>query len=113
MSKRDVAALVGELARRDSARTEAMVQADIRELLLTAPLGLDDHEVVDLEAQVGDRRRIDVEVGFTVIEVKKDLRKGSVRDEAVEQLAGYVQERTGQLGQRYIGVLTDGAEWRA
>ena len=113
VSRRDVGALVGELARRDAARTEAMVQADIRELLLTAPLGLDDHHVVELEAQVGDRRRIDVEVGFTVIEVKKDLRKGSVRDDAVEQLAGYVQERASQLGQRYIGVLTDGAEWRA
>lgn len=110
---RSVQALIGELARRDASRTEAMVQADVRELLLKAELGLDDYQVVTLEAQVGDRRRIDVEVGFTVIEVKKDLRKGKVRDDAAEQLAGYVRERTNQLGQRYVGVITDGAEWRA
>lgn len=90
-----------------------MVQADIRELLLAAPLELDADDVVELEAQVGDRRRIDIEVGFTVIEVKKDLRKGRIREDAIEQLAGYVQQRTEQLGQRYVGVLTDGAEWRA
>ena len=113
VANRDVGTLVGELARRDAARTEAMVQADIRELLLTAPLGLYDHHVVELEAQVGDGRRIDVEVGFTVIEVKKDLRKGSVRDDEVEQLAGYVCERSHELSQRYVDVLTNGAEWRA
>jgi SAM-dependent methyltransferase len=113
VGKRTVAALIGELARRDAPRTEAMVQADVRELLLTADLGLDEHQVVELEAQVGDRRRIDVEAGFAVIEVKKDLRKGNVRDDAVEQLAGYVRHRSEQLGQRYVGLLTDGAEWRA
>jgi len=90
-----------------------MVQADVRELLLRAPLGLDDDQVVTLEAQVGDRRRIDVETGYTVVEVKKDLRKGNVRSDAVVQLAGYVEERSNRLGQRYIGVLTDGAEWLA
>lgn len=113
VGKRTVATLIGELARRDAPRTEAMVQADVRELLLSADLGLDEQQVVELEAQVGDRRRIDVEAGFAVIEVKKDLRKGNVRAGAVEQLAGYVQHRSEQLGQRYIGVLTDGAEWRA
>ncbi|EQD59005.1 BseRI endonuclease, partial [mine drainage metagenome] len=49
---------------------------------------------------------------FTVIEVKKDLRAGTVLAEAVEQLAGYVAERTKRLNQRYVGVLTDGADWR-
>ena len=89
------------------------MQADVRELLITAPLDLDDDQVVSLEVPVGDRRRIDVEVGFTVIEVKRDLRKGSVREDAQRQLAGYVQSRSAELGQRYVGVLTDGAEWRA
>jgi SAM-dependent methyltransferase len=104
--------LVGRLARRDDPRTEATVQADVRQLLLTAPLNLDAHQVVTLEAQVGDRRRIDVEVGATVIEVKKDLRTGSVLVEAVEQLKGYVETRQKTSGGRYVGVLTDGAEWR-
>src|SRR5690606_18532665 len=89
--------IVSEVARREHPRTEATLQAQVRQLLLTAPLDLDADHVVELEAQVGDGRRIDVEVGFTVIEVKKDLRKGRVRENAVEQLAGYVQHRTKSL----------------
>jgi SAM-dependent methyltransferase len=46
-----------------------------------------------------------------VFEVKRDLRVGNVRVDAVEQLTGYVAARTAALQQRYVGVLTDGAEW--
>jgi SAM-dependent methyltransferase len=64
-----------------------------------------------LESPAGQRRRIDVETGLTVFEVKRDLRVGNVRAEAVEQLARYVTDRTETMQQRYVGVLTDGAEW--
>ena len=67
---------------------------------------------VELEAQVGGGRRIDIEVGLTAIEVKRDLRQRGVRDEAERQLAGYVRDRTTALAQRYTGILTDGCEWR-
>lgn len=50
-------------------------------------------------------------MGQTVFEVKRDLRVGNVRADAVRQLAGYVRDRTSALQQRYGGVLTDGAEW--
>jgi SAM-dependent methyltransferase len=82
-------------------------------LLTTAPLQLEDDDLreIVLESPAGQRRRIDVEVGFTVFEVKRDLRQGNVRADAVEQLAGYVSTRTRDAGQRYVGVLTDGAEW--
>lgn len=109
----DLHELLASLAGRDTPRTEAMVQAEVRQLLLQAPLGLEEGQVVTLEAPVGDRRRIDVEVGYTVIEVKKDLRPGKVRADAEVQLAGYVRARSDELGQRYVGVLTDGAEWIA
>jgi SAM-dependent methyltransferase len=109
----EIRSLVAALADRGRPRTEAMVQADVRRLLIEAPLGLDEDQVVVLEAPVEGRRRIDVEVGYTVIEVKKDLRPGRVLADAEVQLAGYVQTRTLELGQRYVGVLTDGAEWRA
>ncbi len=46
-----------------------------------------------------------------MIEVKKDLRVGSVRSDAIAQLAGYVRSRAKSTGRRYVGVLTDGAEW--
>ena len=89
------------------------MQADIRAFLLAAPLDLTDREVT-LEAPAGDGsgRRIDVEVGSCVIEVKKDLRVGRVLPDAVDQIAGYLRMRTQQTGGRYVGVLTDGTDWR-
>ena len=104
--------LLSRLINRDATRTEADVQADVRQLFLTAPFQLDEGDLdVNLEAQVGDRRRIDVEAGSTVVEVKRDLRKGRVKPEALEQLAGYVAKRIEDTARRYVGVLTDGAEW--
>ena len=101
------------LVGRDSRRTEAEIQADIRQFILDAPFALEDADVsfVQLEAQLGDRRRIDVEVGATVIEVKRDLRSERIRRDAEEQLAGYVSLRAEQTGLRYVGVLTDGTSW--
>lgn len=73
----------------------------------------EESQVVSMEAQLGDgtRRRIDVESGTTVIEVKKNLRVGNVLEEAEEQLGQYVSTRCNQTGARYLGVLTDGREW--
>lgn len=93
-------------------RPEATTQADIYALLTQADIGLSAEEVVTMEAQVGDgtRRRIDVEVAQCVIEVKKNLHAADL-PKAEEQLAGYVQQRSDALG-RYVGILTDGSEWR-
>lgn len=109
----DLPLIVGRLADRRAGRTEANVQSDLHMLLAVAPFELDDDDIQDitLEAPAGQRRRIDVEMGHAVFEVKRDLRVGNVRVEAVEQLAGYVRSRTATLLQRYVGVLTDGAEW--
>ena len=111
----DLDALARRLANRDSSRTEANVQSDLHALLLAAPLELEEHDLryleIVLEQQAGARRRIDVEAGLCVFEVKRDLRKGNVRADAVDQLAGYVASRTRDMNQRYVGVLTDGAEW--
>ncbi|TIU91686.1 MAG: SAM-dependent DNA methyltransferase, partial [Mesorhizobium sp.] len=105
--------LFARIARRNDKRTESEIQADVRQFILSAPFDLEESDVtiVSLESQLGDRRRIDVEVGSTVIEVKRDLRKGKIKSEAVEQLAGYVELRMAQTGLRYVGVLTDGTEW--
>jgi len=109
----NVIEIVKNLANREAKRTEADIQAGIRDLLLQAALDLDDEDLdVKLESQLGDRRRIDVEVGSVVIEVKKDLRKAKILADAIEQLSGYVAVRTQQTGQNYIGILSDGLEWR-
>jgi len=96
------------------ARTEATLQSEIHTLLLAADLNLDDADLENttLESQTGAQRRIDIEVGHVCVEVKKRLRPGPTLDQAVDQLGAYVLERTESLGQRYVGVLTDGAEWR-
>ena len=63
----DLRELAGRLARRRRGRTEATVQADVRMLLLASGLNLTEGDVLDveLEAQLGDRRRIDIEMGRT------------------------------------------------
>ncbi|WP_211349356.1 N-6 DNA methylase [Micromonospora pisi] len=105
---------MARIADRRTPRSEATLQADIRQLLLAGDFGLFDFEVdVDLEAPAGRGRRIDVEIGFTVIEVKKRLQPGRTLQEAEHQLAGYVRSRSQETGQRYVGILTDGVTWRA
>jgi hypothetical protein len=106
----DLAELAATLAARSTPRSEADVQAGIQSLLLYGGLNLDD-PLVRLETPAPGRRRVDIETGLTVIECKKDLSVGNVRAEAVEQLAGYVRDRTNELAQRYAGILTDGQEW--
>ena len=102
------------LADRDRVRSEARAQADIRQLLITYGLGLAEHDLeVDLERAVPSHRRADIEIGFTVIEVKKDLRKPAVVQQAIKQLAGYVTDRSEQTGQRYVDIFADGAVRRA
>jgi hypothetical protein len=84
----EVRQLVVRLADRRAGRTEANVQSDLHMLLAAGPLDLGDDKLQDivLESPAGQRRRIDVEAGFTVFEVKRDLRAGRVRQDAVTQL---------------------------
>jgi SAM-dependent methyltransferase len=101
------------LAAGSQGRTEADVQSDVRKFLLDAPLDLDGGDLTEvlLEAQAGGGRRIDVEAGNAAIEVKKTLTSGKIFSDARQQLAGYVETRTDELGQRYVGILTDGKRW--
>jgi hypothetical protein len=109
-SLRDTAA---RLARGSHGRTEADIQSDVRKFLLDAPFELVAGDIVDvkLEAQTEGGRRIDVEAGTAVIEVKKSLASKKAFNQAVGQLAGYVVHRTEACGQRYVGVVTDGRVW--
>ena len=103
--------VVARLAARQGL-TEADIQSDVRAVLLDDRLELDDEDVrVVMEAPVDGGRRIDIEAGSTVIEVKKDLGNERIRKRAQEQLAGYLASRTEETGLRYVGVLTDGAVW--
>lgn len=111
--------LTARIAKRDASRAEATLQADIRQFILSADLNIDANDIseetqqVSMESQLGDgsRRRIDVETGTTVIEVKRNLRIGSVLADGEKQLGQYVATRVRQTGARYLGILTDGSEW--
>ncbi|MEV7530332.1 N-6 DNA methylase [Streptomyces hydrogenans] len=113
MSNDVVVEAVSRLASRDSARTEADLQADLYLLLTAGGLSLGAGDVARLEVATGDgtRRRIDVEIGHCVIEVKKDLRPAGIHREAEIQLAGYVKAQSARLETRYVGILTDGTDW--
>ena len=106
---------VNESVQRLASRTprpEASIQADVYLLLTSADLGLDQEDVI-MESPVDDgtRRRIDIEAGHLIIEVKKDLRRLDLAV-AENQLAGYVLQRSQELGQGIVGVLTDGTTWK-
>jgi SAM-dependent methyltransferase len=107
----DLATCLARLAERNPGRTEADIQADVREVLLFGGFDLGE-EHVRLESPAPDRRRIDVEVGALVIECKRDLRSRRVLGDAEHQLAGYLADREGANGGTYVGVLTDGVAWR-
>ena len=101
------------MVRGTASNSEAEIVADIREFILAAPLELDTENLdVQLEANVGDGRRIDIEIGSAVIEVKRNIASEAVAREAVQQLSGYVTTRMAQTGNRYVGLLTDGTRWR-
>ncbi|HZL00697.1 MAG TPA: N-6 DNA methylase, partial [Caulobacteraceae bacterium] len=99
--------IVAELARRpghEAVRTHVSV-------LLTEGLGAElrdiGHEVRIVEA----RGRIDALLGRTVIEFKSNLPKE--RRDALEELGRYLPEREAATGERFVGVVTDGADWEA
>lgn len=98
----------------DAVRSEATIQSDVRMVLMDPELGLAERDLdVDLETPAGHGRRIDVEVGCTVIEVKRSLAAPAALAAARQQLAGYVTTRSSEMGQRYVGILTDGRLWLA
>lgn len=113
MATQDVVDVLERIRRREPARPEAQLQAEIYQLLTMGALDLDQDQVAQLEVPTvdGTRRRLDVQVGHCCIEVKKDLRVGNVLVAAREQLAGYVRQQAQTFGTRYVGILTDGAMW--
>lgn len=94
-----------------SARTEADIQSDIKTLLVDPTSGFELPRL-EVPTEDGTRRRIDIALGATVIEVKRSLDQdqGTLASYA-SQLRGYVENRTEVVGSRYNGILTDGRTW--
>lgn len=78
--------------------------------LLTEGLGADSTSI-DFEKQVPEvRGRIDALLGRTVFEIKRDLTRE--RADAESQLARYLPQREAETAQRFVGIATDGNEFR-
>ncbi len=106
----DLRSALRDLASRNPGRSEADIQAQVRDVLLYGGFELGD-ESVALESTTDERRRLDVEVGAVLIECKKDLRPPSQLAKAETQIAEYLAGKRA-TGSPYAGVLTDGARWR-
>jgi N-6 DNA Methylase len=106
----DLSATLRDLASRNPGRSEADIQAQVREVLLYGGFELGDGSVA-LESPTDDHRRLDIEVGTVIIECKKDLRPPSQLAKAEAQIGNYLGEKAAG-GSTYAGVLTDGSIWR-
>ena len=103
----DLRSTLSQLATRNPGRTEADIQAMVREVLIYGGFDLGD-DTVRLESPAEDHRRIDVAVGAVLIECKRDIRSSIALAKAEQQLSEYVVAKSGT----YSGVLTDGPIWR-
>lgn len=106
----DLANELRDIATRNPGRTEADVQAIVRDLLIYGGFDLGEDKV-RLEQPAENRRRLDVAVGALIIECKRDLRGHQVLAQAEKQLGDYLAAKAAQGG-RYVGILTDGTSWR-
>ncbi|MGH7641959.1 MAG: N-6 DNA methylase [Candidatus Dormibacteria bacterium] len=103
----DLTRSLREVASRNPGRTEADIQATIRDILIFGGFDLRD-EAVRLESPAENRRRLDVAVGALIIECKRDIRSAGQLSDAEDQLDQYLEAKAGN----YVGVLTDGVIWR-
>lgn len=101
--------LVRRLAARGVDRNGSQVQDDIRQLLLTGGLGLREH---DLDTgTTGGRHWIEVEAGCALIGIVIELRVEGAGQPAERWLDKQLADRDRRTERRYVGILTDGAEW--
>jgi hypothetical protein len=85
----DLTATLRDLASRNPGRSEADIQAMVRDVLVYGGFDLGD-EAVALESPTEDRRRLDVSVGAVIIECKRDLRTRAQPAKAEGQLGEYL-----------------------
>jgi hypothetical protein len=79
--------------------------------LLTEGLGAELRDITHELRVVEARGRIDALLGRTVVEFKSNLQRE--RRDALEELSRYLPEREAATGERFVGIVTDGADWEA
>ena len=106
LSARRLAEIVFELISRPG---HEKIRALMYEILVYG-LGATSSEIQFERPLPEVRGRLDALLGKTVFEFKRDLRRE--RPSAEEELGRYLPQRERETGERYIGIATDGAEFR-
>lgn len=109
----DLKRLLRRIASRSQGRVDAKLRDQLWELLTAGGLGMDDHDLTADPGTGADRQgRIVVRPGRSVIEVSEDLRTDGAAASGERRLGEYLRARMDETGNRHLGILTDGAEWR-
>jgi hypothetical protein len=107
LNQERLAEIVGELSTKPG---HDKVKAAIQELLVDGLAA--DRKHVSFEQPVPEAQgRIDAILGRTAFEVKSDLSREL--GDAEEQLSRYLPEREQATRSRFVGIATDGLDWRA
>lgn len=109
----DLKRLLRRIAKRNAERNAADLQTYVCELLVAGGLGLDEHDLSVDPGMLSDGQcRIAVRPGRAVIEISEDIRSDGAAERLERRLSQYLGARMEENGNRYLGILTDGTEWR-
>lgn len=102
-----------KLADRDHPRNEAAIRSNLVQFLLLSNLGIREQDIsAQTDSGVYDLRRLHIEAGSVIIDVRSDLRRSGIVHAAELQLDSHLAALSRSNDRRYIGILTDGVEWR-
>ena len=109
----ETASEIVERLRRQGKRGHADdVRMDVGRLLLSGGLEISERDLQLAETTSGSQPLIVVAKGDLLILTSVDLRDPSVVEEAEKHLGGEIRSLVNRTGRRYVGILTDGKEWR-
>jgi SAM-dependent methyltransferase len=105
--------ILGNIALRARRRSATDIRAGIWHLLLVGGLGLDQNDLdAELEITSHGHCSIGVERGRALIEICPDIRSKPAASIAESRIDRYIKAQIQDTGLRYLGIVTDGAEWR-
>jgi SAM-dependent methyltransferase len=85
---------------------------DVARLLLTHGLGLSESDFTVNDGRVANEYVIEIATGATILLITNDLQVTGTAKSAQEQLDRQLALHDNDTSRRWIGVLTDGIEWR-
>ena len=103
--------VVRRLTDRSHTRAVAEVNADIRVLLLSGELGLDEDDLSVMPKVGNEHRLIVVDAGRVIIRIIRDFDIPTVVEVAKHELSDAIAIQSRNAGQRYAAILTDGMQW--